>query len=362
MQNILRISYLILILFFQNALATSQLSNITIKSCPCDASCYTNEISNLKCDNRYAEFDSKGMPNASHEIMTGITRSNQQFPLDQPYNAANNNAIRIILNPEQSSRKTATEIGAIGIAVNGVPIFDPRTQNKNHDTHTLDVGELDPCGGHAGRGDDYHYHVAPTCLINQLGEDKIENQKLPIGYAKDGYSIHALGWFNKNNDIENYLDECRGIFDANGQYFYNVKNEYKWDVFNCYNGIPRNTGPKGSVLRRGSNGDALSGSKGFKGMIPIKFSIEQYYRQNHQGQTCYFAVGEISERNLVNSNGQVVKNYHDHGTIFYCNSNCYGHFFEASTQNVRGRAIKYDLVTKRCPSSLNLKQIQLFDN
>ena len=116
------------------------------------------------------------------------------------------------------------------------------------------------------------------------------------------------------------------------------------------------------MLRRGSNGDALSGSKGFKGMIPIKFSIEQYYRQNHQGQTCYFAVGEISERNLVKSNGQVVKNYHDHGTIFYCNSNCYGHFFEASTQNVRGRAIKYDLLTKRCPSSLNLKQMQLFDN
>ena len=115
--------------------------------------------------------------------------------------------------------------------------------------------------------------------------------------------------------------ECRGIFDAKWPIFLRtVKNEYKWDVFNCYNGILRNTGPKGSVLRRGSNGDALSGSKGFKGMIPIKFSIEQYYRQNHQGQICYFAVGEISERNLIKSNGQVVKNYHDHGTIFYCNS------------------------------------------
>ena len=31
----------------------------------------------------------------------------------------------------------------------------------------LDVGELDICGGHAGRGDDYHYPISPKCLIEK---------------------------------------------------------------------------------------------------------------------------------------------------------------------------------------------------
>lgn len=100
-----RIFYaLVLIFIFISTTAKAhgdhqKLSNITVKSCPCDAACYTAEVSNLKCDDKYAQFDSRGLPNSSHVMMKGITRSNQQFPLAQPYNAANNNPFRIILNP-----------------------------------------------------------------------------------------------------------------------------------------------------------------------------------------------------------------------------------------------------------------------
>lgn len=337
-----------------------KLTNVTVKSCPCDSACYTAEISNLKCDDKFAQFDSKGLPHSSHSMMKGITRSNQQFPLAQPYNAANNNSFRIILNPKFASNPTMTNAGAIGFAVNGVPIFDPRTQNERHDVHTLDVGELDECGGHAGRGDDYHYHVAPKCLIEQLGKDKIENQKLPIGYAKDGYSIHALGWFDLKNNIEEKLDECRGIFDASGKYFYNVKTQRKWDILNCFSGEPKETGPHGSVLRRDKNGNALSGEQGFKGMIPIQFKIENYYSKNFANETCYFASGEINEQNLLTKNGSVIQNYRENGTIFYCNPKCYAHFFESEERRPGGRMIKYETILNQCPSGLNLGGLELF--
>ena len=100
-------------------------------------------------------------------------------------------------------------------------------------------GELDDCGGHAGRWDDYHYHIAPICLIEELGEKHIEQMKRPIGYAMDGYPIHALGWFSKENDVENKLDECRGMTDENGRYFYNVMKNDSCDVLNCLTGRPQ---------------------------------------------------------------------------------------------------------------------------
>ena len=51
--------------------------------------------------------------------------------------------------------------GAIALAVNGIPIFNP--QNNGGEV-SADIGELDQWGGHCGRADDYHYHVAPLHL------------------------------------------------------------------------------------------------------------------------------------------------------------------------------------------------------
>ena len=108
--------------------------------------------------------------------MEGIEATNQQFPTVHDYQ------FKIKRNPTKNSEKVKTDAGPIGVAVNGVPIFDPSTQGKANKTtgkrpHTLLIGELDKCGGHAGRGDDYHYHVAPLCLIVQLGQDFVEVKK-----------------------------------------------------------------------------------------------------------------------------------------------------------------------------------------
>ncbi|NJK38828.1 MAG: aminotransferase class V-fold PLP-dependent enzyme [Oscillatoriales cyanobacterium RM2_1_1] len=44
--------------------------------------------------------------------------------------------------------------------------------------------ELDQCGGHAGQGEDYHYHYAPICLMDD------HNPELPIAFGLDGSPIY----------------------------------------------------------------------------------------------------------------------------------------------------------------------------
>ena len=42
-----------------------------------------------------------------------------------------------------------------------------------------------------------------------------------------------------HNNVEKYLDECRGMNDKNGNYFYNVMSKPNWDILNCFNGDPK---------------------------------------------------------------------------------------------------------------------------
>ncbi|MEO0525363.1 MAG: YHYH protein [Pseudomonadota bacterium] len=48
--------------------------------------------------------------------------------------------------------------------------------------------QLDECGGHAGRGDDYHDHVKPNCMIEQMDHTGADAM---IGWGFDGLPICA---------------------------------------------------------------------------------------------------------------------------------------------------------------------------
>lgn len=120
-----------------------------------------------------------------HEMMTGITAWQQQVPIPQPYFGENN--WRIPLNPVKTatgvSAQTSLFRGAIAIAVNGVPIFNPIKNDGVTDTFL--AGELDLFGGHCGRADDYHYHIYPWHLLDVVGETS------PAAFALDGFPIYG---------------------------------------------------------------------------------------------------------------------------------------------------------------------------
>jgi phosphatidylethanolamine-binding protein (PEBP) family uncharacterized protein len=147
-------------------------------------------------DERWLYVESDGLPHVpggksgtfvfSHPMMVGITAWQQQVPLPQSYRGAN--AWQIPLKPELAdapvSAKEQLFRGAIALAANGVPIFNPIKNDGRTDTFL--AGELDEFGGHCGRADDYHYHIAPTHLQKYVGAGQ------PIAYALDGFPIYGL--------------------------------------------------------------------------------------------------------------------------------------------------------------------------
>ncbi len=136
-----------------------------------------------RVDGPHLVVESNGLP--AHEMMVGIRAWQQQVPLPQPF--VGQNAWRLPLNRQPADKPISVLSeplrGAIALAVNGVPIFCA-LNNRAEDTYL--AGELDNWGGHCGRGDDYHYHIAPVHLESQVGVGN------PIAFALDGYPILGL--------------------------------------------------------------------------------------------------------------------------------------------------------------------------
>lgn len=168
---------------------------------------------------------------ANHEMMVGITAWNEQVPI--PHRLTDNNSWRIPMNPELTGENTpTTDQGPIAVAVNGVIIFNPTRQDGiyNEGSDPFLIGELDACGGHSGRGDDYHYHIAPICLMEHLAEDS--DGTLPIAYAMDGFPIYG---FTNADGSTPILDECNGEFDEDGIYHYHATETYPY-INGCFRG------------------------------------------------------------------------------------------------------------------------------
>lgn len=172
----------------------------------------------LDWDEKYLYVGSDGLPD--HPMMVGITAWQQQVPLPQAYYLRN--AWSIPLHPVPAangmSAKTNFFRGAIAVAANGIPIFNPIKNDGRTDTFL--AGELDEYGGHCGRADDYHYHVAPWHLAERLGPS------MPLGYALDGYPIYGLA--EPDGSTVNGLDSFHGHASAAGEYHYHASKSYPY--------------------------------------------------------------------------------------------------------------------------------------
>ncbi len=198
----------------------------------------------LRADGEFLYVGSNGMP--EHNMMVGITNWQQQVPT--PHDYFGDNAWRIPLHPvvskEPASIKDRFLRGAIALAVNGIPIFNPQ---NNRGEVAQEIGELDQWGGHCGRGDDYHYHSAPLHLQTQAGKG------MPIAYALDGYPI--LGLTEPDGSPVGKLDEFNGHEVAGGGYHYHASTKYPYV----------NGGFHGEVVEVGGQVDPQPRAGGFRG-------------------------------------------------------------------------------------------------
>jgi len=173
----------------------------------------------LRVEGDYLYVGSNGLPD--HNMMVGITAWQQQVPLPQPY--MGDNAWRIPLKPVPAAQPAMIKgrflRGAIALAVNGIPIFNPQ---NNRGEVSQEIGELDQWGGHCGRADDYHYHITPLHLQAQAGKG------MPVAYALDGYPIYGLT--EPDGSPVGKLDECHGHEDAKLGYHYHASMQYPYVI------------------------------------------------------------------------------------------------------------------------------------
>ncbi|MEO0920847.1 MAG: YHYH protein [Pseudomonadota bacterium] len=172
-----------------------------------------------------------------------------------------NISVCVPANPSKNAQATQIDLGAIGIAINGVMIRpeaadywdpnSPRGFSRNNSEWRLEpmgVPEmlgLDTNNAHVDNRGIYHYHGKPTGLLESLYGSL-------VGYAADGFEIHYVGaaaqsgWALKEGTrpngpggsydgtyVEDYeyvggrelLDECNGAL-LNGDYVYFVTDTF----------------------------------------------------------------------------------------------------------------------------------------
>jgi YHYH protein len=93
-----------------------------------------------------------------------------------------NYSMTIPINPTEASTKEATSLGAIGMALNGVPIYNDR-EGGNVPVEAGVLTSFDRAGAHPGPGNTYHYHSTGDFTGN-------DNANL-IGFLRDGFPIYA---------------------------------------------------------------------------------------------------------------------------------------------------------------------------
>lgn len=118
---------------------------------------------------------------------------------------------------ENLGTKTDTELGAVGIAVNGVPIFN--NEAGPMDNIYDESLTFDSCEGHPA-STTYHYHIEPPTVSS--------SDNAFIGIARDGFPIYGL--YDSGSTLDSALDTNGGhtgnLPDDAGtsMYHYHLKN------------------------------------------------------------------------------------------------------------------------------------------
>ena len=210
----------------------------------------------VSCDGTYAYLAADTYPD--HARMTGITGTNDQVPVPAPgYRTP------VPLRPVRAAQVTTID-AAVGVAVNGVPIYDYTSQNTN-DLSTYDpkfdtklTGELDACNGHSGRGDDYHYHASPTCMVAAMAN---KGPGAILGWGLDGYPLYGNTAPDGSVLPAGALDVCNAMADPAYGYRYHTSDGHPY-IIQCLVGqVDLAKAPRVPPMDRKGGGGKPPGSK-----------------------------------------------------------------------------------------------------
>ena len=109
---------------------------------------------------------------------------NANFNLNPNRISTQNIVFRIPINPTEAASKSATNLGPIGVSLNGV-VFYNQYAGPNNQALTNEIDSFDQYLGHPQNSGQYHYHQEPTYLTTTLGTDAL------LGWLMDGFPVYG---------------------------------------------------------------------------------------------------------------------------------------------------------------------------
>ena len=117
---------------------------------------------------------------ASDDRNVAYSGTNENFNLNPNRIDLNANyTYKIPLNPTAASNPRPTQLGSIGVALNGVSFYN-QYAGPNNQPLTDEIDSFDQYNGHPQRVGEYHYHVEPTYLTQSQGNNVLLGFLAPI--------------------------------------------------------------------------------------------------------------------------------------------------------------------------------------
>jgi len=120
-----------------------------------------------------------GAGNANYE---GYNGTNKNFQINPNVIQSQRMTFRIPISPTRLSTPSPTPLGPIGVATNGVAIFN-QYAGPNQPL-TGEINSFDQYNGHPQMTGVYHYHVEPTWLTRN-------SREALVGVLLDGYPVYG---------------------------------------------------------------------------------------------------------------------------------------------------------------------------
>jgi hypothetical protein len=150
--------------------------------------------SSITSDGTYITIKSSGIPDHKsvyyptssnlYESFSGTTFGGFPFTKNPNSIASQSLTFKIPLNPKEATVHAATPLGPIGVALNGVPIFNQYAGPNQPLTN--EIMSFDQYWGHPQQTGQYHYHLEPLYLTTVKA-----SKSALLGFLLDGFPVYG---------------------------------------------------------------------------------------------------------------------------------------------------------------------------
>jgi hypothetical protein len=205
---------------------------------PQQAAATFNSNVKVRINGDFLEVESDGIPN--HPTAQYPNQHNPNSILRQNYH------FRIPLKPKFAEQTTKLPFGPIGVAVNGIPFYNPYNAEGRDAVLGPYAEVFDSCCGHPDPRGRYHYHKYPVC-VNSPFRDPTGKHSPLIGWSFDGFAVYGPN--GEDGSPPKDLDACNGHIDQERGYHYHVTSAFPY-ILGAYRGVIESSNFDGPVWGR----------------------------------------------------------------------------------------------------------------